>query len=136
VNLQLVRRLGESGTLEVRVQEKGSNVDSTHQVRLDGWLKGEDNPDPIASRGFRCGRLALPPVLAELDPKGPAQAAGLKLGDRLQSIDGIAVDDWQQVVDSVRARPGQRVQLKVLRDGEVLDVALELAVRGEGKARS
>ncbi|MBF3228600.1 RIP metalloprotease RseP, partial [Pseudomonas aeruginosa] len=31
---------------------------------------------------------------------------------------------------------GQRVQLKVLRDGEVLDVALELAVRGEGKARS
>ena len=54
----------------------------------------------------------------------------------MQSIDGIAVDDWQQVVDSVRARPGQRVQLKVLRDGEVLDVALELAVRGEGKARS
>ena len=136
VNLQLVRRLGESGTLEVRVQEKGSNVDSTHQVRLDGWLKGEDNPDPIASLGIRPWRPALPPVLAELDPKGPAQAAGLKLGDRLQSIDGIAVDDWQQVVDSVRARPGQRVQLKVLRDGEVLDVALELAVRGEGKARS
>lgn len=54
----------------------------------------------------------------------------------MQSIDGIAVDDWQQVVDSVRARPGQRVQLKVLRDGEVLNVALELAVRGEGKARS
>lgn len=136
VNLQLVRRLGESGTLEVRVQEKGSNVDSTHQVRLDGWLKGEDNPDPIASLGIRPWRPALPPVLAELDPKGPAQAAGLKLGDRLQSIDGIAVDDWQQVVESVRARPGQRVQLKVLRDGEVLDVALELAVRGEGKARS
>ena len=133
VNLQLVRRLGESGTLEVRVQEKGSNVDSTHQVRLDGWLKGEDNPDPIASLGIRPWRPALPPVLAELDPKGPAQAAGLKLGDRLQSIDGIAVDDWQQVVDSVRARPGQRFQLKVLRDGEVLDVALELAVRGEGK---
>lgn len=106
VNLQLVRRLGESGTLEVRVQEKGSNVDSTHQVRLDGWLKGEDNPDPIASLGIRPWRPALPPVLAELDPKGPAQAAGLKLGDRLQSIDGIAVDDWQQVVDSVRARPG------------------------------
>ncbi len=91
VNLQLVRRLGESGTLEVRVQEKGSNVDSTHQVRLDGWLKGEDNPDPIASLGIRPWRPALPPVLAELDPKGPAQAAGLKLGDRLQSIDGIAV---------------------------------------------
>ncbi len=105
-------------------------------MRLDGWLKGEDNPDPIASLGIRPWRPALPPVLAELDPKGPAQAAGLKLGDRLQSIDGIAVDDWQQVVDSVRARPGQRVQLKVLRDGEVLDVALELAVRGEGKART
>ena len=136
VNLQLVRRLGESGTLEVRVQEKGSNVDSTHQVRLDGWLKGRGQSRSHRLAGHPALAAGLAAGAGRTRPQGPAQAAGLKLGDRLQSIDGIAVDDWQQVVDSVRARPGQRVQLKVLRDGEVLDVALELAVRGEGKARS
>ncbi|MGV8604526.1 zinc metallopeptidase RseP, partial [Pseudomonas aeruginosa] len=95
-----------------RVKEKGSNVGSTHQVRLEGWLKGEDHPYPIASLGMRPWWPALPPVLAELGPKGPARVAGLKLGARLQIIDGIAVDAWQQVVDSVRCPPGRRGQLK------------------------
>lgn len=78
----------------------------------------------------------MPPALAELDPEGPAQAAGPKLDDRLQSTNGIAVNDWQQVVDSIRARPEQRIRLKVLRSDEMLNAASELAVRSEDKTRS
>jgi regulator of sigma E protease len=73
-------------------------------------------------------------VLAELDPKGPAQAAGLKTGDKLVALDGRAVDEWQQVVDWVRERPNAKISLRVERDGAQLDVPLTLATRGEGKA--
>lgn len=48
----------------------------------------------------------------------------------------MGLDDWQQVVERVRERPGQRVSLRVERDGQALDVSLTLAARGEGKARS
>ncbi|EPJ88962.1 putative membrane-associated zinc metalloprotease [Pseudomonas sp. CFII64] len=134
VNLQLVRRLGESGTIALKVREQGSTVDSPRQLALDNWLKGADEPDPIKSLGIRPWRPALPPVLAELDPKGPAQAAGLKTGDRLLALDGQPLTEWQQVVDRVRERPEAKISLRVERDGAQMDVPLTLATRGEGNA--
>lgn len=134
VNLQLVRRLGESGSLQLMVREPGSTTDSPRELVLDNWLKGADEPDPIRSLGIRPWRPALPPVLAELDPKGPAQAAGLKTGDRLLALDGQSVSDWQQVVDAVRVRPDTRIVLRVEREGASIDVPVTLGARGESKA--
>ncbi|MCK3832238.1 MULTISPECIES: sigma E protease regulator RseP [Pseudomonas fluorescens group] len=134
VNLQLVRRLGESGTVNVVVRDQDSSVETPRALALDHWLKGADEPDPIKSLGIRPWRPALPPVLAELDPKGPAQAAGLKTGDRLLALDGQALGDWQQVVDRVRVRPDTRIVLKVEREGAQIDVPVTLSVRGEAKA--
>ncbi|MGH8423755.1 MAG: sigma E protease regulator RseP [Pseudomonas fluorescens] len=134
VNLQLVRRLGESGSLQLLVRDQGSTVDSPRELMLDKWLKGADEPDPIRSLGLRPWRPALPPVLAELDPKGPAQAAGLKTGDRLLALDGKSLDDWQQVVDTVRMHPDTKIMLRVERDGAQIDVPVTLAARGEKKA--
>ncbi|AMZ72408.1 MULTISPECIES: RIP metalloprotease RseP [Pseudomonas] len=136
VNLQLVRRLGESGSLQLMVREQGSTVDSPRELILDNWLKGADEPDPIRSLGIRPWRPAMPPILAELDPKGPAQAAGLKTGDRLLALDGQPVSDWQQVVDSVRVRPDTKIVLRIERDGAPIDVPVTLAARGESKAPS
>ncbi|AZV25555.1 MULTISPECIES: sigma E protease regulator RseP [Pseudomonas] len=136
VNLQLVRRLGESGSLQVLVREQGSTADTPRELALDKWLKGADEPDPIRSLGIRPWRPALPPVLAELDPKGPAQAAGLKTGDRLLTLDGKALDDWQQVVDTVRTRPDTKIVLRVERDGVQIDVPVTLAARGDKKSPS
>ncbi|AZF14792.1 sigma E protease regulator RseP [Pseudomonas sp. R3-18-08] len=134
VNLQLVRRLGESGTVNVVVREPDSSAESPRELALDHWLQGADEPDPIKSLGIRPWRPALPPVLAELDPKGPAQAAGLKTGDRLLALDGQALGDWQQVVDLVRVRPDTKIVLKVEREGAQIDVPVTLSVRGEAKA--
>jgi regulator of sigma E protease len=134
VNLQLVRRLGESGAIAVRVRDQASTAESPHQLVLSDWLKGADEPDPIRSLGIRPWRPALPPVLAELDSKGPAQAAGLKTGDRLLALDGQPVSEWQQVVDWVRTRPETKISLRVERDGVQIDLPVTLAARGEGKA--
>ena len=134
VNLQLVRRLGESGAVQLLVREEGSTADTPRELILDQWLKGADEPDPIRSLGIRPWRPALPPVLAELDPKGPAQAAGLKTGDRLLQLDGQALTDWQQVVDWVRLRPETKIVLQVERDGARIDVPVTLGARGDAKA--
>jgi len=134
VNLQLVRRLGETGSIQVLVREPGSSSEASHQLVLKDWLKGADEPDPITSLGIRPWRPELPAVLAEFDSKGPAQAAGLKSGDKLLAMNDQPIGDWQQVVDWVRVRPGARVVLRVEREGAVVDIPVTLAVRGEGKA--
>jgi regulator of sigma E protease len=134
VNLQLVRRLGESGSIALKVRDEGSSVDKPRELALDNWLKGAAEPDPIKSLGIRPWRPALPPVLAELDPKGPAQAAGLRTGDRLLALNGQAVSEWQQVVDWVRERPDAKVTVGIERDGAQLEVPLTLTTRGDGEA--
>ncbi|MBD1550480.1 sigma E protease regulator RseP [Pseudomonas typographi] len=133
VNMALVGRLGESGHLRMGVIEPGSSAPQVHTVALDHWLKGSDEPDPIRSLGLQPWRPALEPVLAELDPDGPAKAAGLQPGDRLVALDGKALGDWQQLVDTVREQPGAAVTLTVLRAGAQVQVPVTLASRGEGK---
>ncbi|WP_300657389.1 RIP metalloprotease RseP [Pseudomonas sp.] len=135
VNLQLVRRLGESGTLSVNVRDQGSTTDSPRQIVLKDWLRGVEEPNPIDALGIRPWRPALLPVLAQLDPKGPAQAAGLQVGDRLLMLDGEPLDEWQQLVDRVQAMPAEAITLLVKRDGREMQVAVTLAARGEGEAR-
>ncbi|OWP50577.1 sigma E protease regulator RseP [Pseudomonas nitroreducens] len=136
VNLQLVRRLGETGELSVSVLEQGSSVPTVHQVRISSWLKNEDNPDPIGGLGIQPWRPAVAPVIAELDEKGPAKAAGLQIGDRLVSLDGQSVTDWQEVVSRVRAIPEGKVTLGIERAGQREEFALTLAAKGEGKTRA
>ena len=129
--MQLVRRLGESGTLQIGVRDEGASAERQLQVKLDSWLKGADEPDPIQSPGLRPWRPAITPVLAEIDPKGPAAAAGLKTGDKLLALDDVAVTEWQQVVDRVRARPDAKVVVRVERDGAALELPVTLARKGD-----
>ncbi|MFJ3053217.1 sigma E protease regulator RseP [Pseudomonas nitroreducens] len=136
VNLQLVRRLGETGELSVTVLEKGSSVPAVHQVRISSWLKNEDNPDPIGGLGIQPWRPSVAPLIAELDEKGPAKAAGLQIGDRIVTLDGQQVTDWQEVVSRVRSMPEGKVTLGVERAGRSQELALTLAAKGEGKART
>ena len=136
VNLQLVRRLGESGVVEVQVRDEGGSLVSTRHVQLRDWLRGVDEPEPLASLGIQPWRPATEPVVSELDPEGPAQAAGVRLGDRLLALGAMPVDDWQQVVDWVRKRPGEEVTLRLSRGDEQIELPLVLAAKGEDEARA
>ncbi len=134
VNLQLVRRLGESGSLDVLVREAGSTVQTLHQVQLKEWLQGVAEPDPISALGLQPWRPEIAPVLAELDPQGPAYLAGFQVGDVLLALNGVQLTQWQQVVEQVRGLAGQGVVFAVQRKGQVIDVPVTLASRGEANA--
>ncbi|MBA1278695.1 RIP metalloprotease RseP [Stutzerimonas stutzeri] len=135
VNLQLIRRLGESGSLELLVRDGDSSQSQRLQLELNDWLKGAEEPDLIGSLGIRPWRPEIAPVVAQLDPQGPAQAAGVRLGDRLLSLDGEALNEWQDVIDRVKPLHGQAVQLEIERDGQRLELPLTLAERGEDGSR-
>ena len=136
INLQLVRRLGESGELQLRLLDPGSTTPITRQLQLSDWQRGVEQPDPLVSLGIRPWRPAIAPLLQVVDPEGPAHAAGIKQGDRLLAVDGERLDDWQQVLDVMKRSPGKDVVLHIEREGQSLDVPVKLGVRGEGEARS
>ena len=58
------------------------------------------------------------------DPASPAAQAGLKVGDRVLSVDGKKVKVWTDVTNAIRARPGQPVTLLLERNGATLTKTL------------
>lgn len=130
VNLQLIQRIGDSGSLRIDAQTAGNTIPSTYTLTLQQWLYGADEPNPISELGIEPWRPQTAAVVAQLDPEGPAQAAGLQLNDKIVAIDGHSVSDWQAVVDYVQARPDTAVLLSVERVGQVSDIEVRLSALG------
>ncbi len=92
---------------------------------LSGFeLDGFEN-DPLARMGLRLNRPDVAPVLGKVISGGVAEAAGLRAGDRVISIDDEAIRVWEQVVSTVQAHPGVSVRFRVSREGRELDFPLE-----------
>ena len=70
--------------------------------------------------------------LPAINPNSPAEAAGLRDGDIILSIEGQTIDA-EHPLDAVLTSfaPGQEVTLRVLRGGDELDVTLTLGTRPE-----
>jgi regulator of sigma E protease len=62
-------------------------------------------------------RLVIPAVIAQVTGGSPAEAAGLRAGDRVVRAGGEPIDDWQDLVAVLQARPGVPVDLVVERAG-------------------
>lgn len=64
------------------------------------------------------------PVVGEVLGDGPAAAAGIMSGDRIESIDGQEVGSWPQLVAMIESRPGEAVDIGLVRDGEYQTVRI------------
>jgi regulator of sigma E protease len=57
-------------------------------------------------------------------PGYPAQQAGLRPGDVITAIDGVAMRDGDQLVRTIYAAPGKTLQVTYVRDGRPATVAI------------
>ena len=57
----------------------------------------------------------------------PAAAAGLEAGDQIQALDGVATPEWADLVSEISSRPGETVNLTVLRGDTIITVQADLA---------
>jgi len=78
----------------------------------------------LAGLGFSFWYPPQPVVVTELTPGSPAERAGIRAGDRIESVDGEAVDDFQRFVARIEARAGRATELTATRDGRA--IAFEL----------
>ena len=119
VNLQLLDRIGESGTLMFTVRYDDSDMLYQSEGRLDQWLSGAEAPDLVGGLGIQMYRPPIPPLLNEIVADSPAAAAGLQTGDLVISADGMPMPQWSDWVRHVRVRPGEEIAIEYQRDGQL-----------------
>ena len=76
------------------------------------------------------GRPVARSVVSTLVPGGAAEAAGLHVGDHIQSIDGRPTPHFEDLQVVVGASAGQRLNVAVLRDGVVQTVPVVVGSKG------
>jgi S1-C subfamily serine protease len=69
--------------------------------------------------------------LTGVRPGSPADAAGLKAGDLIVELGGVAVKDLYSYSDALYShKPGDKVTIVVLRDGKRVEASATLGRRG------
>ncbi len=69
-------------------------------------------------------------VVEEVKTAGPAESAGLKVGDQLLRVGDFAIErDADLRMASFFARPNEFVQIRILREGEEMEIALRAGKR-------
>jgi serine protease Do len=75
--------------------------------------------------GFKNGVL-----VQKVRPSGPAEKAGIKVGDIVTSIDGRSIKDGDDLVSEIASRrPGSTIRLGYLRDGKQADTTVTIGDR-------
>jgi len=76
-------------------------------------------------------------VVTQVDPNSPGGKAGLKIGDVITKLDGKSVTDAGELqVEVGQKRPGENIQLDVLRDGKSTNIPVTLEAMGAASANS
>lgn len=73
------------------------------------------------------GQAVTPPVIGGIEAGSSAAAAGLRAGDRIVSINGREIEAFGDLRMAVEHRPGERLEVRVARDGQ--DRLVELTPR-------
>ncbi len=124
LNMQLLKRLGESGVIRFAAKYPGSDIVYESEARLDRWLINDEAPDLLKGIGITAYRPKIDAVIDDVLEDSPAAHAGLKTGDRILESNGQLIEDWQQWVEIVQAQPGQPLDVRVARGEENLTLTV------------
>ena len=116
VTMQLLERLGESGTLQIQAIPAGETAAREFRVALLNWQSDTAEPNPLGSLGLV--QYEIPAVIEGLVEGGAAARDGLVPGDRILEAVGQPVTGWVQWVQLVRASPDHPLEVLVQRGSD------------------
>jgi len=122
VTLQLLARLGETGEITLTVDPADSSRTRDIQVPINGWMAAETAPNPVGNLGII--QFEIPADIAGIVPGGAAEAADLREGDKIISVDGRPIRGWTHWVEVIRASPELMLNVVVQRGGTNIELLM------------
>ncbi|HEY7867460.1 MAG TPA: sigma E protease regulator RseP [Psychromonas sp.] len=135
LNLALVNQIGEN-QFNITIQPLKDNNGKLESepakhftVSLQDWQFDPKTESIIRSLGFIPYTPAIYLEVGQLVAGGAADEAGLQIGDKLLSINGEKLNNWQQFVELIQQNAKQTLQLEIERGTITQIVALTPAAR-------
>ncbi len=103
-----------------------------HALDLSGLEAHDLDGEFLDKLGLHLDQPVLLPVIGKLSDAGVAKQAGLQEGDVILRVGGVAVQNWDALVDVVRSHPARTVQFDIRRG----QLTLTLSVTPQAVAES
>ncbi|RYY03508.1 MAG: RIP metalloprotease RseP [Gammaproteobacteria bacterium] len=126
---QLMNHLGESGVIQFQFTYPNSSLEYRISISLNEWMRGAKDPDPLKGLGIEIAPVK--PLVGQVLPDSPAHRAGFQVGDKILSVNDVAVKDWRDFQAGVRPHSGEAVRVIVERKGSTDSDAVSLSVTPE-----
>ncbi len=113
----------DGGTLPIQVRTAGDFI-VERQVVIGDLKILKENADVTKLLGFKLWTPEIAAQIGGITPGSASAIAGLKAKDLVLSINGKAINNWQDLVKVVQANAGQLLEFEVLRDAQQLQLQL------------
>lgn len=124
VNLGLFKRIGETGQINLGIRRSGESATQTYQIHVDEWLRDVEKPSPASDLGISLDLPPSPAIISELIAGKPAEKAGMAVGDRIISVDGEPIGDWNQWVKKIQINPEKSLGVQIQRESREMELLL------------
>jgi len=131
---QITQAVLHGQTLHLQVTDR--NGRGQRETRVELGRLGAREIDPSTLKAIGLGPAFSEPVMGEVKPEGPAAAAGLRKGDRVLDIDGVAVADAftvrERIMKAASKGSATEQRWRIERGGQVLELPVRPRVVNEG----
>ena len=128
---RVVKSQGRS-SIDVEV-ERADGSRSVRILPVSGLGTADWEANPLSALGLRADLGA--PVVDQVSPGKPAEAAGMRAGDRIVAVDGRPARSPSDVANATNAKPGVPIVFRVARDGGESDVTVVPEASEQGGRR-
>jgi regulator of sigma E protease len=113
--------------------ERADGSRASRSLDVSGLAVADWEANPLAALGLRPDFGA--PIIDQVVPGKPAEAAGLRAGDRILAVDARAARSPADVAQATNAKPGAPIVLRIVRDGAERDVTVVPEAAEQGGRR-
>lgn len=107
--------IGDRGELTIQAKRPLLKTETTYSLDLNQWKLDAWQPDPLRDLGIIPYQPIVPPIIEEVGKNSPAAHGGLKVNDKIISVDGKLYNDWKKVVEYIQDHPQQNLNFVVER---------------------
>ncbi|MEO8673072.1 MAG: RIP metalloprotease RseP [Tahibacter sp.] len=109
------------------VVDDAAGAERTRRLALDKIPTDADETAAMRSIGLVPKQLIAEPAVGVISPGGAAEAADIRVNDRILALNGTPVNDWQKFVELIQSSSAadKALTLRIQRGTETLDVALQ-----------
>lgn len=110
----------ESKTVEIEATNNNKEL-LQHTLSFDG-INNDAEIDVLKKIGLEPFKPNVSAIIGEILPGSAAEKAGFKLDDKILRIDGVEMDDWEQVVNIIKVSPNQKLQFEIERAQKIMRI--------------